>query len=455
MLECDWKTVKETWDIMPDRKEMSMVEKIRQWIIIIIGYGLCAYYNVWFVPVLFLFSVYIYLAGKLTGRKSEKEKVRIPLIALPLPILLWLAVKVFGRDGVGWIGIVMPIGASFYILRGISYLADLSSGKIKENYDFREVVLYLSFFPSLIAGPIALARDFLPQTRQAHPLKWKQICDGGQRILWGIFQKIVIADRLGLAVDSVYSLPEAYSGGTLLVTTVAYAIQVFFDFAGYTDIALGLSAMIGYTLPENFNLPFLAIDPSEFWTRWHISLSRWLKEYVYIPLGGSRKGTVRLYANLIVVMVVSGIWHGIGSNYLVWGVFSGLTQIPFHIRKRLKKGKAPGRLKSILSNMLTWFLIMIIGGTLVRSDSISTALLIMRRIVMMADGIQYYFVYTPAYALIAIGIHLYGLKKNEGNMPRKPLDLSKFSSKLIICVLVALTVSMAYFGQSAFIYGAF
>lgn len=221
--------------------------------------------------------------------------------------------------------ILLPIGISFYTFQAISYLVDVyrkDSEVVKNPLDFS---FYLSFFPQLVAGPIVRASSFIPQLYQRFRLKKEEFSHSVYLIVKGLFKKMVIADFLALNfIDRIFEAPLAYSGLENLLSVYAYSIQIYCDFSGYTDIAIGLALILGFKIPVNFNAPYQATSLTDFWHRWHISLSLWLRDYLYIPLGGNRKGKPRMYVNLLVTMVLGGLWHGANIRFLIWGVIHGV-----------------------------------------------------------------------------------------------------------------------------------
>lgn len=217
------------------------------------------------------------------------------------------------------IKIVLPVGISFYTFQAISYIVDVYNGNILPTNDFSKVALYISFFPQLVAGPIVRAKDFMKQLEVFHPIEKENLLEGIQIFLFGLAKKIVIADRMAVCVDAVFSAPTQYNAVSLICAVITYSIQIYCDFSGYSDMAIGIAKMLGYELCKNFNVPYISKNPTEFWKRWHISLSSWLRDYIYIPLGGNRKGRIRQYANLCITMLLGGLWHGANWTFIVWG----------------------------------------------------------------------------------------------------------------------------------------
>lgn len=221
------------------------------------------------------------------------------------------------------LGVLLPVGISFYTFQTLSYTIDVYRGDLPAHRGFVEFALFVSFFPQLVAGPIVRATDLLPQITRPRTLSLQQTCDGGRLLFWGLFKKLVLADNLALVADRIFEPGATHHGGAVLVGVYAFALQIYCDFSGYTDMARGCSKLLGFELPLNFNLPYLATNPVEFWRRWHITLSTWLRDYLYIPLGGSRRGSRRAAINLMLTMILGGLWHGAAWTFVLWGVYQG------------------------------------------------------------------------------------------------------------------------------------
>jgi alginate O-acetyltransferase complex protein AlgI len=220
--------------------------------------------------------------------------------------------------------IVLPLGISFYTFETISYVVDVYRGRVPAERNPLHYALYIMFFPHLIAGPIVRPRQFLPQVRAIKHFDWPRLQLGIQLFLRGLFKKAVLADRLALIIDPIFRGPMQFSSATLWLAAVGYAVQVYCDLSGYTDMALGSAHALGFKLPQNFSQPYLSASIGEFWRRWHITLSSWVRDYIYIPMGGSRGAKWKTYRNLVVTMAALGLWHGAGWSYLVFGIYHGL-----------------------------------------------------------------------------------------------------------------------------------
>lgn len=223
--------------------------------------------------------------------------------------------------------IVLPVGISFYTFQALSYTMDVYRNELKAEHNLFKYALFVSFFPQLVAGPIERSKNLLTQIHERHTFDPDRARDGLLLMLWGMFEKIVIADRVSYLVTYVYDNYAALPGIAVVLATVVFAVQIYCDFAGYSDIAIGAAQVLGFRLMDNFRQPYLSRSVAEFWRRWHISLSSWFRDYLYIPLGGNRKGTARKYLNLMITFLTSGLWHGASWNFVVWGGLNGAYQI--------------------------------------------------------------------------------------------------------------------------------
>ncbi|MBP8824201.1 MAG: MBOAT family protein [Flavobacteriales bacterium] len=241
---------------------------------------------------------------------------------------------------IGWgvnpvlLNVVLPVGISFYTFHGLSYVFDVYHGKVNPVRNPVDYALFVSFFPLLVAGPIERATHLLPQIQRPRTFSRVQAVDGLRQILWGVLKKVVIADNCGAVVDQVFGDPSAQSASTLLLGTVFFAMQIYGDFSGYSDIALGTARLFGVELLQNFSFPYFSRDIAEFWRRWHISLSSWFRDYLYIPLGGSRGNNWKRVRNIFIIFLVSGFWHGAEWTFLAWGGLNAVYFLPLLLAKR-------------------------------------------------------------------------------------------------------------------------
>lgn len=237
--------------------------------------------------------------------------------------------------------VVLPVGISFYTFQALGYIVDVYRENVKVEKNFLRYALFISFFPQLVAGPIERSGNLLSQMREEHRFSFENMREGLVLMVWGFFLKLVIADRIAIFVDAVYSDLTTYTGYYVIVATVLFAFQIYCDFAGYSTIAMGAARVMGFELMDNFNAPYFSRSISEFWRRWHVSLNSWFRDYLYIPLGGSRKGVVRKYVNIMIVFLLSGLWHGAAMHFVIWGGINGIGQIIGEIlmplRNRMQK----------------------------------------------------------------------------------------------------------------------
>ncbi len=287
--------------------------------------------------------------------------------------------------GTRTLNIVLPVGISFYTFQTLSYTIDVYRGKLRPVSSFLDFALYVAFFPQLVAGPIVRARELLPQLADVPHWSNRRFYAGSQQLLRGTVKKVLLADRLGEAVDVVFAGPDLYSGWTLYLAAFAYAGQIYYDFSGYSDMAIGVAKMLGYRFPINFRHPYLATSLSDFWHRWHMTLSRWLRDYLYIPLGGNRGGGWSVYRNLMITMTLGGLWHGAAWTFVAWGILHGAGLSIQRLASQSFGLRVP---KSV-----GWFLTMLvvlIGWILFRSNDFDTASLYLVRMLTLADGIDWF-----------------------------------------------------------------
>lgn len=277
------------------------------------------------------------------------------------------------------LNIILPVGISFYTFHGLSYVFDIYNKKIKPSHNWIEYALFVSFFPLLVAGPIERATHLLPQIEKPRKFNYELAVSGLKQILWGLFKKIVIADNCAKAVNLIFNSYESQSGGTLFLGAILFSFQIYGDFSGYSDIALGSGKLLGIKLIKNFNYPYFSRSIAEFWRRWHISLSSWFKDYLYIPLGGSKGGTIKRIRNTFIIFLVSGFWHGANWTFILWGGLNALFILPSIIFKTnrnnmdiVAKGKILPNFKEFFQIVYT-FLLASFAWIFFRSESLSQA----------------------------------------------------------------------------------
>ncbi len=277
------------------------------------------------------------------------------------------------------LNIVLPVGISFYTFQALSYSIDVYKGKIEPTKDIVEFFAYVSFFPQLVAGPIERATNLLPQFQRPRTFDFNLAMDGSRQIIWGLFKKMAVADKCAVFVNEVFSTYEFQTGSNLLLGAIMFAFQIYGDFSGYSDIAIGTSKLFGIKLMRNFNVPYLSRDIAEFWRRWHISLTTWFRDYIYIPLGGSRCSKANIIRNTFIIFLVSGLWHGANWTFLAWGAYHAVLFLPLILLGKNRKYKevvASDRLFPSVGEVfriLLTFLFVVIGWIIFRAESIGQA----------------------------------------------------------------------------------
>jgi alginate O-acetyltransferase complex protein AlgI len=288
--------------------------------------------------------------------------------------------------------VIVPIGISFYTFEAISYTVDVYRRKIRAERNLLNFLVFILFFPHLVAGPIVRASDFLPQIYRPKYLTWTRFAVGGRQIVLGLFKKMVIADRMALLVDPVFANPGHYETAVAWMAAVAYSIQIYCDFSGYTDIAIGTARLLGYRLAINFAMPFASTNVTEFWRRWHISLSSWIRDYVYIPLGGNRGSTVRTSFNLLAAMTLCGLWHGANWTFVVWGALNGVYLIihrtfRWAVRDLTAFRAALDTVPGIALRIAMTFTAVTLAFVLFRSPTFATAQAVFHRLFVPSGGL--------------------------------------------------------------------
>ncbi|MCG1037811.1 MBOAT family O-acyltransferase [Polaribacter sargassicola] len=309
------------------------------------------------------------------------------------------AFSFFGSEiKVNSLNIILPVGISFYTFQTLSYTIDVYRKKLEPTDNFIVFAAFVSFFPQLVAGPIERATNLLPQFTKERKLKFLNIQFGLIRILWGLFKKVVVADRLSLTVNSVYNSPDDFGGIHYIIATILFAFQIYCDFSGYSDIAIGTARMFNFKLMENFRSPYFSKSLGEFWRRWHISLSTWFRDYIYIPLGGNRVKKHRFYLNTFLVFVISGFWHGSKWTFIIWGAIHGIILVLENIlySKKTITNKNKSVVYSIIKTLVT-FTIVCIAWIFFRANSTSDAFLIVSNL----------FDFSQPLLSVTRGMHLY------------------------------------------------
>jgi alginate O-acetyltransferase complex protein AlgI len=344
-----------------------------RWILLL---GASCYFYMAFVPIYILilgFTIVVdYFAGIAIESAEGKRRKLFLVCSLVANIGVLAVFKYYNfintnfsfllhnmglKDPMPFLSILLPIGLSFHTFQAMSYTIEVYRGKQKAERHFGIYALYVMFYPQLVAGPIERPQNLLHQFREEHPADYDRITSGLRLMLWGFFQKIVIADRFAVLVNEVYANYREFSGVHLTLTAIFFSYQIYCDFAGYSNIAIGAARVMGFSLMKNFKGPYQSKSIAEFWTRWHISLSTWFRDYLYIPLGGNRVKVSRLYFNLTIVFLLSGLWHGANWTFIVWGLLHGAYQIFSLMTKGIRNsvsGYFPILLRTVLSTGITF-----------------------------------------------------------------------------------------------------
>lgn len=376
--------------------------KLQNLLIVVASYIFYGWWDWRFLSLIFFSTLVDYMVG-IQLEKSSKANVRKFLLGCSVVINLGFlgffkyynffldnfveAFSFFGRDISGnSLHIILPVGISFYTFQTLSYSIDIYKRKMKATTDFIAFSAFVSFFPQLVAGPIERATNLLPQFQKSRTFDYHKSVDGMRQILWGLFKKIVIADNAAEFANLIFNNSSDYSGSTLLLGGFFFAIQIYGDFSGYSDIAIGTSRLFGISLMRNFNFPYFSRDIAEFWRRWHISLSTWFRDYLYIPLGGSKGSMWQKIRNIFIIFIVSGFWHGANWTFGVWGLLNALYFIPLFVTQRNRKymkiiahGKTLPKMSELLM-MLTTFALTLIAWIFFRAESVPHALSILSEI---------------------------------------------------------------------------
>ena len=403
----------------------------------------------------------------ITAVYSHKKTAYITGVAVPLAVLgifkyfnffLSSAASITGHEII-MLKIILPVGISFYTFQALSYVIDVHRGKIPVEKNFVKLALYISFFPQLVAGPIVRASDFLPQLHdKSRRLTGQNFLIGIQIIAMGFFKKIVLADNLSVFVDDVFRVPVAFHWLTIILAVISYSMQIYFDFSGYSDIATGCAKCLGYDFVMNFNLPYISKSVTEFWRRWHISLSGWLRDYLYIPLGGNRHGKIRQLINLMITMILGGLWHGANWTFVFWGGLNGFALCVEKIftKKKSESGIFLKLIKIFLTSMFisfTWIFF--------RAENFSEAWKIIRGIFTLQNGISQPF----SWSFIAISLLLISefaavskaqkenQKEIKGFCPI--MNLNTITGLTTFFVFVGLILGLAFTGINPFVYFQF
>ncbi len=357
-----------------------------------------------YVLLLFFTTLITYLGGLILEKATDDKKRKIVLATVLIIGLTILGYFKYANMFMGLLNkvlnitisktipwdkaIVLPVGISFFTLQSLGYLIDVYRKEIYAEHNFLRYALFISFFPQLVAGPIERSKNLLKQLAVTKQFSYDNLRSGLVLTLYGFFLKVVIADRIAIFVDTVYNNALSYPGIYIVLATICFAVQIYCDFYGYSTIAKGVALTMGVSLMDNFNAPYFSKSIKEFWRRWHISLSTWFRDYLYIPLGGNRKGNIRKHINLMIVFAVSGLWHGASLAFVIWGMLHGLYQIIESLTKRVLK-KVVGNIENVsyktFSNkclkLVVTFILADFAWLFFRANTLSNAALILKQVI--------------------------------------------------------------------------
>ena len=445
------------------KNRISQYSKISHVVLLIASYIYCGWYNVIFAVLLAVMSAITFICAITYEHSGRKLFVHIGVI-VPLIILgifkysnfFISAINTFGLD-FNTINLILPLGISFYTFQAIGYIIDVYRKNIKAEHSVLTFALYMAFFPKLLAGPIVRSTDFLPQIRNGRRISLRGISAGMQIFLFGLMKKVVLADHLSVFVNDVFNNPAEFSWFSIVLAVISYALQIYLDFSGYSDMAIGCAGMLGFDFKRNFNLPYLSHNVTEFWKRWHISLSEWFQQYLYIPLGGNRTTYIHMLANLMTTMLLVGFWHGAAWTFVVWGGLHGMAVCMHKIFRKYYKnrnGNALGRGISILFTdvfvTLCWILF--------RADTFGNAGQILIRMMTLQSGVNELYTWTfisiTAVAAATVCAVIRSGRRGEAQVNGfyPLLGMRKFSSMVIVAFEVLLIIGLAYTENNPFIY---
>ncbi len=449
----------------------------RNLLLLVASYIFYAFWNWKFCSLIALSTVVDFACGKYIYKASSSVRRRVPLIislVLNLSLLGFFKYfnffessfqELFSMVGLNFsthtLKVILPVGISFYTFQTLSYTLDIYRGTLKPTKSFWTFALYVSFFPQLVAGPIERARNLLPQFELERVVTRKMLSQAMILVLTGYVKKVLISDQLAGSVEYAFSSWQSLSSLALFKGLVLFSVQIYFDFSGYSDIARGTAKLFGVNLMLNFRQPYFSTNIAEFWQRWHISLSTWLRDYLYIPLGGNRKGAVRTYHNLMTTMLLGGLWHGASWTFVAWGGLHGLYLVLHKLLSRTKNGVADGsigRFKYLITNMhfvVFTYLLVLVTWLLFRSPDIGAAAGYFMRMISGVGGwdwatILFLIMIFGVVCLIDLPAYITG---DEYYMERVP-----FYVRLPVFVVLASLVVMLLFQQNmdrSFIYFQF
>ncbi len=455
-----------------------------QWRWLLLLVASCVFY-MFFIPVyilILLVTILIdYFAGIWIENSSGRKKKQYLWISIISTCLVLFVFKYYNffignfngvADAIGWnysldaLKIILPIGLSFHTFQSLSYVVEVYRGNQKAEKHFGVYSLYVMFYPQLVAGPIERPQNILHQFYEKHKPNYEDFSLGIKYMIWGLFKKVVIADNLSAVVNAYYDSPEGQGFIPLAIASYLFAIQIYCDFSGYSDMAIGAARVMGFRLMENFNTPYVSTSIREFWGRWHISLSTWFRDYLYIPLGGNRVSEAKMNRNLLTVFAVSGFWHGANWTFVIWGALHGIYLVLENLLRKLKWFSDLVSTKKKWLRIIVAFIIfqfVVLGWIFFRANSVADAWSIIRQIVTLSPpkvnmpgeigrigsyGLA--FKYLLAFGFILIDPLLHKLTRGRLKLPfERPMKFAIYGT------LVALIVLLGFWGEVDFIYFQF
>ncbi len=441
-------------------------QKGRVWLLLLAS----CYFYMSFVPKYILILGFTIIIDYLAGIQIEKSQGRtrkawlIASIVANVGILAYFKYFNFFLDNLNstlhllhssadihFLEIILPIGLSFHTFQAMSYTIEVYRGNQEAEYHFPTYALYVMFYPQLVAGPIERPQNVLPQLHEYRGYNADNVKEGIARMLWGFFKKVVVADRLALAVDHVFAHHQHLSSAALFTGAVLYSFQIYCDFSGYSDIGIGAAGVMNIRLMENFSQPYLSRNISEFWSRWHISLSTWFRDYVYIPLGGNRKGEPKRKQNVMIVFLLSGFWHGANWTFITWGALHGLTAV-FFPGKKLPKHNRPVVSARTISWILVNFILVTFFWIFFRAENNDHAMAIIKEILQFRAGNNFIGINSVElfFSWLVIAIMLLREYFFPGHFIRNNMKFAAY-----VAIMIAICYVFGVFGENQFIYFQF
>ncbi len=432
----------------------------RKTILLIAGYYFYSLFDYRFVPLILASTLTDYYVGRaLYMHKAPSPRRLLLLLSLSVNLTILGFFKyynffinsfthLFGLSNSDdfLLHIALPLGISYYTFQTLTYTIDVYNRRLAPCDNLLDYALFVSFFPSIMSGPIVRASNLLPQMKTTRILNYDSISSGLGLFIIGLFMKVFMADRLGMFVDVVFINPRVFSCLTVWLAVVSYSLQLYLDFAGYSNMAIGIAKMLGYDIGVNFNFPYVSTSISEFWKRWHISLSTWIRDYLYIPFGGSKKGEIRTYCNLLSAMLLCGLWHGPSWAFVLWGGYHGLSLCIQRLWSRLD-----ARLPAFIAWLLTMLTVML-GWVLFRSADLSHAAEIFKQLFFPAPGVVWVFPFALFAVAATAVVHLAEI---SGKVDIHDLSLDAWYTPAFLFAMLWMVVIFHPEGFRPFVYAGF